>query len=721
MGNKWYAKVEQNIAEIQRDTHPFSLGEESGFWSRLASRLTQSRTVHALFRIFYPIGKIPFTGMHWAFRYKQVREIRDNSGQHFKDIEVFETPYGREMRALLGGHVDAALGMRDGPEYRFFLDTMKAIIEPSDIEAMIEPNARRIAEALVGYSAGEIDAIKDLQTRVSVETCADYFGLTINHPDDFAQWMMSMSAVLFSDPFGDEQMWRTALKGAKNITDIIDAAFDRTLGAYLAQNGQRRDWPDTLMWRLVKLQQDSNTDPALQRPTKEEIRSIIVVLATGWVPTGAAAGGNILEYLLRNRSAMLLAQSAAKSNNDDQLTQCLLEAMRFRPPINPGLPRYVSEDVVIERQTLFGKRKTRLKKGDVVMAAAASAMFDGREKGLKAPGRFDPSRQIKEFSREVDLQFGGFGVLHYCIGEEIAKTMLTQTFKPLLRRDKLKRAKGKSGNMRNIGAFPQNLFVTFEPAHTRDQQSIVTITIPLPGEPRPKRIEEIDRALDSFGIPAHPELEAALTASEIIHFAHISTVPGTAPDDTRKSHTDNLLVEICLDGDAAEGVHAFVDASGQHLEQVLKCADLEHDTEAKRTALLQKSITKIDAVPFPLGGKKASGLEFYGTPDLTVRAVERDHDIATKAREHLDEFLERNAYRYPAGSEALGHVREALKREDEYRADLVRPSHSVLAINRQGERDFSTLWGFLAKDRDVVGMSSLLISIAIILGLFPSF
>ena len=161
---------------------------------------------------------------------------------------------------------------------------------------------------------------------------------------------------------------------------------------------------------------------ALQRPTKEEIRSIIVVLATGWVPTGAAAGGNILEYLLRNRSAMLLAQSAAKSNNDDQLTQCLLEAMRFRPPINPGLPRYVSEDVVIERQTLFGKRETRLKKGDVVMAAAASAMFDGREKGLKAPGRFDPSRQIKEFSREVDLQFGGFGVLHYCIGEEIAKT-----------------------------------------------------------------------------------------------------------------------------------------------------------------------------------------------------------------------------------------------------------------------------------------------------------
>ena len=192
--------------------------------------------------------------MHWAFRYKQVREIRDNSGEHFKDIEVFETPYGREMRALLGGNVDAALGMRDGPEYRFFLNTMKAIIAPTDIETMIAPNARRIAEALVEYSAGELDAIKDLQTRVSVETCADYFGLTINHPDDFAQWMMSMSAVLFSDPFGDEQMWRTALKGAKNVTDIIDVAFDRTLGVYLAQNGKRRDRSDTLMWRLVKLQ-----------------------------------------------------------------------------------------------------------------------------------------------------------------------------------------------------------------------------------------------------------------------------------------------------------------------------------------------------------------------------------------------------------------------------------------------------------------------------------
>lgn len=721
MGNKWYAKVEQNIAEIKRDAHPFSLGKESGFWARLTSRLTQSRTVHAFFRIFYPIGKIPFTGMYWAFRYKQVREIRDNSGQHFKDIEAFETPYGREMRALLGGHVDAALGMRDGPEYRFFLNTMKAIIEPSDIETKIKPNARRIAEALVEYSAGEIDAIKDLQTRVSVETCADYYGLTINHPDDFAQWMMSMSAVLFSDPFGDEQMWRTALKGAKNVTDIIDASFDRTLGVYLAQNGQRRDWPDTLMWRLVKLQQSSNTDPALQRPTKEEIRSIMVVLATGWVPTGAAAGGNILEYLLRNNSAMMLAHSAAKSNNDDQLTQCLLEAMRFQPPINPGLPRYVSADVVIEHEGLFGKRKTQLKKGDVVMAAAASAMFDGREKGIETPRRFNPLRQTNEFSREVDLQFGGFGILHYCIGEEIAKTMLTQTFKPLLRQAKLKRASGKRGKMRYIGAFPQNLFVTFEPVHTRDQQAIVTITIPMPGEPNLERIAEIDRALDGFGNPAHAELETALTASEVIHFAHISTVPGTPRDDTRKSHADILLVEVCVDGDAREGVQAFVKACGPHLEQVLKSANLEHDNEAKRTALLQKNITKIDAAPFPLGGKKASGLEFYGTPDLTVRAVERDHDIAAKAREHLDEFLERNAYRYPAGSEALGHVREALKLEGTYRADLVRPSQSVLAINRQGDRDFSTLWSFLAKDRDVVGMVTLLISLAVILGLLPIF
>ena len=86
MGNKWYAKVEKNVAEIERDTHPFSLGKESGFLARLAARITQSRKVHGFFRVFYPIGKIPFTGMHWAFRYKQVREIRDNSGEHFKDI-----------------------------------------------------------------------------------------------------------------------------------------------------------------------------------------------------------------------------------------------------------------------------------------------------------------------------------------------------------------------------------------------------------------------------------------------------------------------------------------------------------------------------------------------------------------------------------------------------------------------------------------------------------
>lgn len=719
MGNKWYKKVEENIAEIKPDTSPFSLGKESGFWLRMASRLTQSRRVHAFFRRFYPIGKIPFTGIYWAFRYSHVREIRDNSGKYFKDIEVFETPYGREMRALLGGNVDAALGMRDGPEYRFFLNTMRAIIHPNDIEETIKPNAKRIAEALVEYSSGEIDAIKDLQTRVSVETCADYFGLTINHPDEFAQWMMSMSAVLFSDPFGDEQMWRTALKGAKNVTDIIDAAFDRTLSMYLAQHGQRGDWPDTLIWRLVKIQQESNQDPALQRPTKEEIRSMMVVLATGWVPTGAAAGGNILEVLLTNQTAMKLAQRAAKSNNDEQLAQCLLEAMRFRPPINPGLPRYASEDVVLERWTLLGKRKTRIKKGEVVMAAAASAMFDGRAKGLKNPSRFDPSRQTPEFSREVDLQFGGFGILHYCIGEEIAKTMLTQSLKPLLRQDRLKRAHGKRGKMRSIGAFPQNLFVTFEPEQTRQQHSIVTITIPLPRDADPDRIDDIDHALDDFGNPADPDLEAALRATEIIHFTHISTIPGTPGDDTRKAHADILLIEICVDGDAERGVEAFVYACGERLEAVLKRADLPHEYEGVRASLLKRSITKIDASPFPLGDKKASGLEFYGTPDLTVRAIERDAAIVSKAREHLDAFLEPNAHRNPAGSEALAYVREALNRDGTHRADLVRPSNSILAINRQGDSAFSTLWGSLATDRDVIGMVAILLSVGAVLGLIP--
>lgn len=751
MNTKWYEKVRKNIADIELDISPFKLGTKGSMVGRLGAWVFQQRLTHWFFRNFYPLGKLPFTGMIWAFRYQTVREVRDNSVPNSPKLKVFETPYGPEMRALLGGKVEAALGMRDGEDYRFFVDTMKEIIEPGDIEG-IRRNARSIADALIEYSSGEIDAVKDLQTRVSVETCADYFGLTINNPDEFARWMMAMSAVLFSDPFGTEDTWRAALKGARNVSAIIDAAYYRARsihsqskfikakaagvpGAAKRTNYTPDDLSiltDTLMGRLVTIEASSKPN----RPNIEEIRSIMVVLATGWVPTGAAAGGNILNYLLKNKAAMKATISAAneaekiphanqelKCEKEAVVTQHLLEAMRFIPPINPGLPRYASDSTILEINTWLGKRKVVVPKGGVVMAAAASAMFDGRAEGLNNPGKFDPARQTMKFSREIDLQFGGFDILHYCIGEEIAKAMLTQTFIPLLTQKNLKRSKGQRGKMTKIGAFPQSLFMRFEPKSSRHKQQIITICIPLPGDPNNHRIDRIDGELDDFGNPAAPELRAAFDNTDKIHFAHISTVSGApAAGSKRPPHSDNLLIEICIDGDTdtiGAGIAAFAEACGDHLKRVLLAAEVVFETQEKRVELLENSVVNIGAAPFPRGRNAGSGLKFYGTPDLTVRGIQLDDDMVSEARRHLDDYLQPNAFRSPGGAAALDYVRTALKRSPKYRPHLVRPSDRILAINRQKNREFSELAYLLLQDRIVMGFMAIMLWSGVLLGLIP--
>ena len=740
---KWYDKVETNIEKIESDTSPFDFHSinQPSYLEGLVSSLLTKRWVHAFFRRFMPVKK--FLGMYWVFRYEHVRQIRDNSERQFeqldahgKDLGVFETPYGKEMKALLGGDVEAALGMRNTEKYQFYLNLMKKILRPEDLPRISE-NAAKISESLIDYASGEIDAVRDLQTRVSVETCADYFGLTINHPDEFALWMMSMSAVLFSDPYGDEKTWRRALKGARNVTAVIDAAYHRMdsiageiedineattpipVEKLKYSDKERDNLPNTLMGRLVLLQRAS----ASGSPELEEIRSMIVVLATGWVPTGAAAGGNILEYLLNNKKALKQAQKQASSGDDRELGKCLLEAMRFSPPINPGLPRHTLEETHLEvkRRFGFGTKKIVIPKGATVMAASASAMFDGRNKDIVKPNKYDPERQGDKFSKKVDLQFGGYGILHYCIGEQIAQIMLTQTFKPLLEQRNLKRVAGAEGKLQSVGAFPQHLKVQFEPKISRYKNSIVTVCIPMPSDPEPERIARVNRALDSFGNPCGGDLKDALDRTGIIHYAHISAIPGTPKEAWRKSHSDYLFLELSIDGDVNKGIEKFVDEAFEWLNEVLRFADIiDNDRDEERVKkVLKRHVKRISAFPYQYTGSQASGLEFYGTPELTVRGIDRDREIVAEARKHLDDYLKPNAYKDPSGSAVLSYVRNALKLDPKIRHDLVRPKNRILAINRQSEREFSELTYLLLQDRIVLGCLAIMLWSAVLLGLVP--
>ena len=52
--------------------------------------------------------------------------------------------------------------------------------------------------------------------------------------------------------------------------------------------------------------------------------------------------------------------------------------------------------------------------------------------------------------------------LHWCVGAYIAAAQITQTFKVLLKRRGLRRAKGKAGTLQCYGLIPAHLLVEFD-------------------------------------------------------------------------------------------------------------------------------------------------------------------------------------------------------------------------------------------------------------------
>ena len=76
---------------------------------------------------------------------------------------------------------------------------------------------------------------------------------------------------------------------------------------------------------------------------------MLMGLAVGFVPTGASAGGHIMEELLSRPDVLSRVQAWSRDNQDDKVERCLMEALRFlrrwRQHVDVGL-RHVAEVIV---------------------------------------------------------------------------------------------------------------------------------------------------------------------------------------------------------------------------------------------------------------------------------------------------------------------------------------------------------------------------------------
>ena len=417
-------------------------------------------------------------------RNEDVRDILERGDE-------FETPYGPEMAELAGGS-NFILGMQDGPDYRRMKSAVLSAFPPAEVEAAVRPIAARHSRDIVMRAAPGFDAVGGLLKILPARICRDYFGVLVDDETEFADWSTALSALFFSDPFANAAIRELAMVAADRLTRTIDQSITAI------REGRAK--ADTPLARLVA-QLDQG------RVSIKDIHSIMLGMIAGFAPTNVLAGANCLDVILSKPEAQQAVDGGGRRRNPEagsgNSRGDALQADLDRPW------RYAARDAVIARGT---RRERVVKAGTTVMPATLSAMFDPA--AVDRPNVFDTTRPHRDY-----LVYG-HGI-HLCIGAEVARVQIGESLRALFEKKGVRRAAGKAGRLRRLGAYPESLSVDFERAPLCQivPHAMITVICPLKPTALPT---DLGTAIAAFSNPARADIRQALDATGIIHFASIA-------------------------------------------------------------------------------------------------------------------------------------------------------------------------------------------------------
>jgi Dyp-type peroxidase family len=606
---------------------PFDLNDlaEHGMAAKIKGALFQKLIgpVYAVSRAYFPIMNA--AGFYHITRDAQVRQI-------LTQPDIFAVPFGLEMGELAGG-VTFALGL-DGPAQQRQNAIVRRIIRPAKDIELITRLTRRFAEALLENSKGQIDAINELFKRTATEVCSRYFGISVEDPDAFADWIIACSTLLFGDPYGDPKIRRVASGGAERLNILLNDAIARAKRNPLAKT-LTMDTADTLLDRLILLQRDA---PVNDPVSDGEIRAILFGVVTGFVPTNTLAAGKMLDELLRHPEAFNEAILAAKGGPDgrERLKKILLEAARLNPAISPGVWRYCAHGAVLE---VDGKARN-IPAGSLLLVSTMSAMRDKR--AIPQPRRFWPDRvDANGNAVEPDLLFGAG--THECLGKYLAIEQITEMFAALLRQSGIKRAAGKAGKLQSIGPYPRNLEMAFDTPSSTQSMFLVIAKVNT-GMTK----NQIDTELAKLGNPSGPQMQAALDATGVVHFSSLATIESEGRID--------LVWELTADGTQESAIAALTEHCENLLRPIFTQCGLGRDESF--AAFLKIHIVDLHGKPWG-----ANGLNYNGLSEFSVLAVEKQARFAAFVERVLNDFLGNQANRGTHAMLALTYVRRILNQD----------------------------------------------------------
>lgn len=408
-----------------RGRRPFSLEEHMpGKFGQFILDLAMNRLipgVFALLRAVAPVVRLPFSKMIVVTRFDDVQEV---CNRH----DDFPVPY-QTMVDHLGWTPTFLLAMKDTPEYHLILGQVRQLWRDDDLLA-IRAIAREASQQALMKADGQMDAIQDLMVPVTIAVIERYYGIPITAEQwqPFRDGAMHIAGYLFGPQQLDAKKIDRAQRAITGVWEVIDDAISQAHVTPLPDN--------TIIGRCHSQQ---ITDD-------EHLRSYLMGMIVGYLPTNTNANGRVLKVIMANRAVYKAAAAAAEDSNRDELLRIMHEALRLQY-ILPGLWRTTEKEVFLREDTA---RPIPIPQGSLLYVSFMSAMRDHRR--IKNPGTFDTRR-----SKDIYMIYGhGF---HYCVGDKISDVMMEEIFLAMMQRRP--RAVGK---MVMRGNFPWHQMISLQDA-----------------------------------------------------------------------------------------------------------------------------------------------------------------------------------------------------------------------------------------------------------------